>query len=171
MTKINTCSLPGRFGRVLVGCREQLAQYYASGNDRPAASGRLAGNGGTFDMTVDLPQLQGDLIDVTGTSNGSHTLVIANPDQRHDPPPKSALAVVKTGDGVATFGSKPVEGGTYLYFLARGNGANPTPNSDDWYLVAASRRSQLAQTSIPGELGKYTRWSPSESSPIQAVAA
>jgi hypothetical protein len=65
-------------------------------------------------------------------------LIIANPDQIHDPPPGSALKVVSTGDGVAVFGSKPVEAGTYLYFLTRGNGRNSTPNPDDWYLVAAS---------------------------------
>jgi outer membrane autotransporter protein len=58
-----------------------------NGDFKTLTTGRLAGNGGTFDMTVDLPKLQGDLIDVTGPSNGAHTLVIANTDQGHDPPP------------------------------------------------------------------------------------
>ena len=117
-----------------------IVEFLAPADDsfKTLTLGRLGGTGGTFEMTVDLPLLNGDLIDITGSSAGAHELIIANPDQSRDPPSGSALKVVNTGDGVAVFGSRPLEAGTYLYFLARGNGRNPTPNPDDWYLVAAA---------------------------------
>jgi outer membrane autotransporter protein len=91
---------------------------------------------------------------------------IANPDQSHDPPSGSGLKVFSTVDGVAVFGSKPVEAGTYLYYLSRGNGRNSTPNPDDWYLVAASPASAPSPTSTPSTLPANVTITPVPTEPV-----
>ena len=97
----------------------------------------LTGHGGIFGMNVDLPAFKGDLLVAQLSSQGSHSLQITNLNQSVDLAPNTALLVVITGDGRATFTSNLVDAGTFKYEVQRGNGLNPTPNEDNWYLVRA----------------------------------
>ncbi|ALX46274.1 pertactin family autotransporter [Burkholderia humptydooensis] len=93
--------------------------------------GNLSGNG-TFGMRVDLAQLQGDFLNVSGNASGQHGLAIRNtgvePVKGADP-----LHVVQIAGGDAKFeaigNNGMVDAGTFKYVLEQqGNG---------WYLVQA----------------------------------
>lgn len=109
--------------------------------------GTLSGNG-TFVMDADYLTNEHDLLNVTGTATGSHTLLIAG--SGVDPTSPQPLTVVQTGGGNATFalaGDRAVDVGTYSYQLAStSNGAGGT----DWFLdpstatVSPGTRSVLA---------------------------
>ena len=76
----------------------------------------LSGNG-IFGMRTDLAGHAGDLIDVTGTSAGSHILKIENQGAAINSPSQD-LTVVKTADGVASFAlQNSVELGGFEYQL------------------------------------------------------
>ncbi|KVO33366.1 autotransporter outer membrane beta-barrel domain-containing protein [Burkholderia ubonensis] len=94
-------------------------------------AGELSGNG-TFGMHVNLAELQGDFLNVSGTASGTHNLAISNTGVE---PAKGAapLQVVQTGGGDASFhalgANGMVDAGTFKYTLdQQGNG---------WYLVQA----------------------------------
>ncbi|TDV54568.1 outer membrane autotransporter protein [Pseudomonas graminis] len=109
--------------------------------------GTLSGNG-TFVMDADYLTNEHDLLNVTGTATGSHTLLIAG--SGVDPTSPQPLTVVQTGGGNATFalaGDRAVDVGTYSYQLAStSNGAGGT----DWFLdpstatISPGTRSVLA---------------------------
>jgi outer membrane autotransporter protein len=108
--------------------------------------GRLSGTGGTFGMNIDLKHEIGDLIDITGTSAGSHLLTFSDRGHGTDLRANGALLVVKTSDGVAGF-SGMIDRAVYKYYVVHGNGSPATPNPDDWYLVRADKimRDQVAR--------------------------
>ncbi|WP_268800090.1 autotransporter outer membrane beta-barrel domain-containing protein [Pseudomonas huanghezhanensis] len=109
--------------------------------------GTLSGNG-TFIMDADYLTNEHDLLNVTGSATGSHTLLIAG--SGVDPTSPQPLTVVQTGGGNATFslaGDGAVDVGTYSYQLASAsNGAGGT----DWFLdpgtatISPGTRSVLA---------------------------
>lgn len=93
--------------------------------------GNLSGNG-TFVMDADYATNQHDLLNVTGSATGSHTLLIAGAGV--DPVSPEPLTFVHTAGGDATFalaGGRPVDVGTYSYELA--SRANASGGSD-WFL-------------------------------------
>lgn len=109
--------------------------------------GTLSGNG-TFVMDADYLTNDHDLLNVTGSATGSHTLLIAG--SGVDPTSPQPLTVVQTGGGNATFslaGDRAVDVGTYSYQLAStSNDAGGT----DWFLdpstatISPGTRSVLA---------------------------
>lgn len=104
-----------------------------SGSFRTLVVNSLTGSGATFGMNVNLPALRGDLLVVRNISQGSHLLVINDFSQSADP--NTALLVVMTHDGQATFRSNLVDAGTFKDLLQRGNGSSLIPNENNWYLV------------------------------------
>jgi outer membrane autotransporter protein len=100
--------------------------------------GSLIGTGGNFGMNIDLRRSIGDLIDITGTSDGSHLLTFFDRDHGTDLRSNEALLLVKTSDGVAGF-SGMTDRAVYKYYVVHGNGSNATPIADDWYLVRADK--------------------------------
>jgi outer membrane autotransporter protein len=94
----------------------------------------LTGTGGIFTLNNDLAAIKGDLINILNTSQGGHLVLFNNRTAGSDLPVDTALLVVKTTDGHAVFGGEE-DGGTFLYFVRRGNGSNITPVTTDWYLV------------------------------------
>jgi autotransporter family porin len=100
--------------------------------------GSLLGTGGTFGMNIDLRHALGDLIDITGTSAGSHLLTFFDRGHGTDLRPNESLLVVKTSDGVAGF-SGMTDRAVYKYFVVHGDGSPTTPVPDDWYLVRADK--------------------------------
>jgi outer membrane autotransporter protein len=100
--------------------------------------GSLLGTGGVFGMNIDLRHAVGDLIDITGRSEGSHLLTFFDRGRGTDLRANEALLVVKTSDGVAGF-SGMTDRGVYKYFVVHGDGSSATPIPDDWYLVRADR--------------------------------
>ena len=100
--------------------------------------GSLSGTGGIFGMNIDLRGTHGDLIDITGTSDGSHLLTFTDRAHGTDLRPNQALLVVETPDGVAGF-SGMTDRAVFKYYVVHGNGSSATPNPDDWYLVRADK--------------------------------
>src|SRR5271157_1687554 len=100
--------------------------------------GSLSGTGGIFGMNIDLRGTHGDLIDITGTSDGSHLLTFTDGAHGTDLRPNQALLVVETPDGVAGFSGK-TDRAVFSYYVVHGNGSSATPNPDDWYLVRADK--------------------------------
>ena len=98
--------------------------------------GSLSGTGGIFGMNIDLRGTHGDLIDITGTSDGSHLLTLTDRAHGTDLRPNQSLLVVETPDGVAGF-SGMTDRAVFKYYVVHGNGSSATPNPDDWYLVRA----------------------------------
>ncbi|UVK84403.1 autotransporter outer membrane beta-barrel domain-containing protein [Pseudomonas sichuanensis] len=96
----------------------------------------LSGNG-TFVMDVDWASNQHDVLNVTGTATGSHTLQVAG--SGVDPANPQALTLVRTAAGDATFalsGNRPVDVGTYSYQLqSQANGSG----GSDWFLDPSSK--------------------------------
>lgn len=92
----------------------------------------LSGNG-TFIMTADFSTLTGDFLNVTGTSSGNHSLLIAS--SGADPLSDDRLHVVHTADGGASFSlvGDRVDVGTYSYGLVSDN------RDQDWYLDPANK--------------------------------
>jgi hypothetical protein len=117
--------------------------------------GSLSGTGGIFGMNIDLRGTHGDLIDITGTSAGSHLLTFTDRDHGTDLRPNQALLVVETPDGIAGF-SGMTDRAVFKYYVVHGNGSSATPNPDDWYLVRADKivRDQVARSAdeAPGSL-------------------
>jgi autotransporter family porin len=94
----------------------------------------LTGTGGIFKLNNDLAAIQGDLINILNSSQGGHLVLFNNRTAGSDLPVDTALLVVKTTDGQAVFGGAE-DGGTFLYFVRRGNGSSITPETTNWYLV------------------------------------
>jgi outer membrane autotransporter protein len=116
---------------------------------RTLTVGNLSGTGGIFGMNINLVRQVGDLIDITGTSAGSHQLNFVDLGLRTDLRRNAALLVVETADGVAGF-SGVTEGAVFRYYVVHGNGSAATPNPDDWYLV---REDQITQDQIERRAG------------------
>ncbi len=110
--------------------------------------GSLSGTGGTFGMNIDLRHEVGDLIDITGTSAGSHLLTFFDRGVGTDLRANAALLVVKTSDGVAGF-SGMIDRAVFKYYVVHGDDSSATPIPDDWYLVRADRivRDQIIRPS------------------------
>ena len=100
--------------------------------------GSLTGTGATFGMNIDLRREVGDLIDITGSSDGSHLLTFTDRGHGTDLRSNAALLLVETPDGVAGF-SGMTDRAVYKYYVVHGNGSSATPNPDDWYLVRADK--------------------------------
>lgn len=92
----------------------------------------LSGNG-TFVMSADFATLTGDFLNVTGTSSGDHSLLIASTGA--DPLTDDRLHVVHTEDGGAKFSlvGDRVDVGTYSYSLVDDN------EGKDWLLDPGSK--------------------------------
>ncbi|WP_338522864.1 autotransporter outer membrane beta-barrel domain-containing protein [Pseudomonas batumici] len=107
----------------------------------------LAGNG-TFIMSADFAHMQGDFLNVTGTSEGAHKLLISS--SGADPLSEDKLHVVHTADGGATFSlvGDRVDVGTYSYSLIGDD------NGRDWHLdpstkvISPGTRSVLALANV-----------------------
>ena len=98
--------------------------------------GNLSGNG-TFIMDADYTTNQHDLLNVTGSATGNHTLQIAG--SGVDPVSPVPLNIVHTAGGDATFalaGGRPVDVGTYSYQLAS---SGNSVGGSDWYLDPDSK--------------------------------
>ena len=102
----------------------------STGAFRTLTLGTLAG-AGTFAMTTDIANLQGDKIVVTGQSSGAHTLAVANTGREPQPGNTGLVLVNTAGGGPATFALSGgrVDAGTYVYNLAH--------EGDNWKLVRA----------------------------------
>jgi outer membrane autotransporter protein len=112
--------------------------------------GSLIGTGGNFGMNIDLRRSIGDLIDITGASDGSHLLTFFDQGHGTDLRSNEALLLVKTPDGVAGF-SGMTDRAVYKYYVVHGNGSSTTPNPDDWYLLRADKIVQDQVTRSAGE--------------------
>ena len=108
--------------------------------------GSLIGTGAVFGMNIDLRRGVGDLIDITGASDGSHLLTFFDRGHGTDLRANEALLLVETPDGIAGF-SGMTDRAVYKYYVVHGNGSLATPNPDDWYLVRADeiRRDQVTR--------------------------
>lgn len=113
--------------------------------------GSLSGTGAIFDMNVDLRHQIGDLIDVIGSSAGSHLLNFTDVGLGGSLRSNAALLVVQTSDGTGGF-SGMLEGPVFKYYLVHGNGSAATPNPDDWYLVRAD---QITQDQVIRRAGEF----------------
>lgn len=93
---------------------------------------------GTFIMTADFANLHGDFLNVTGTSEGSHKLLISS--SGADPLSGDRLLVARTADGGANFSlvGDWLDVGTYSYQLIGDN------DNKDWHLTRAPRSSARA---------------------------
>jgi outer membrane autotransporter protein len=100
--------------------------------------GSLIGTGATFGMNIDLRRRVGDLIDITGSSDGSHLLTFTDRGHGTDLRSNAALLLVETPDGVAGF-SGMTDRAVFKYYVVHGNGSSATPNPNDWYLVRADK--------------------------------
>ena len=98
--------------------------------------GNLLGTGGRFGLNINLRRDVSDLIDITGTSQGSHLLTFF--DRGTDLRKNQSLLVVQTADGVAGF-SGFTDRGIFKYYVVHGDGSATTPDPKDWYLVRADR--------------------------------
>jgi len=130
--------------------------------------GRLSGTGGTFGMNIDLRHEVGDLIDITGTSGGSHLLTFFDRGAGTDLRANAALLVVKTSDGIAGF-SGMIDRAVFKYYVVHGDGSSATPIPDDWYLVRADRivRDQVIR---PSNLPAGSINTPVGLSPVDALS-
>ncbi len=135
---------------------------------RTLTLGRLSGTGGTFGMNIDLKREVGDLIDITGTSAGSHLLSFFDRGAGSDLRANAALLVVKTSDGVAGF-SGMIDRAVFKYYVVHGDGSSATPIPDDWYLVRADRivRDQVIR---PSNLPIGSANTPVGFSPVDALS-
>jgi outer membrane autotransporter protein len=111
--------------------------------------GSLSGTGGIFGMNIDLRRGVGDLIDITGTSAGSHLLTFFDHGHGTDLVSRKSLLVVETSDGVAGF-SGMTDRAAYKYYVVHGDSSRDTPNPDDWYLVRADRIKRDQVVRSPG---------------------
>jgi outer membrane autotransporter protein len=136
--------------------------------------GRLLGTGGTFGMNIDLRHSVGDLIDITGRSEGSHLLTFFDRGRGTDLRTNEALLVAKTPDGIAGF-SGMTDRGVFKYFVVHGNGSAATPVPDDWYLVRADKivRDQVTRPehAFPGSINTPVGLSPADALSNAANAA
>jgi outer membrane autotransporter protein len=136
--------------------------------------GRLLGTGGTFGMNIDLRRSVGDLIDITGRSEGSHLLTFSDRGRGTELRSTEALQVVKTSDGIAGF-SGMTDRGVFKYFVVHGNGSPATPVPDDWYLVRADKIVQDQVTrpehAFPGSINTPVGLSPVDALSNSANAA
>lgn len=115
----------------------------------------LSGNG-RFIMGTDLATGRTDLLNVTGTANGSHELLISA--SGTELPAGTPITVVKTNGGDAQFSllGKTVDQGAYSYGLAKsGNDWILDPNTR---IVSPGARSALAlfNTPLPTWYGELT---------------
>jgi outer membrane autotransporter protein len=114
-------SLAMNQGRVTFGAPNEFYQLN---------TGTLSGNG-TFVMDVDFSQNLHDVLSVTGTGTGSHTLLVAGSGTDPVDPQQLDLVHVAAGDANFALLNGPVDVGTYSYALySRPDGAGGT----DWYL-------------------------------------
>ncbi|GEM_PF-147229 len=98
--------------------------------------GTLAGNG-TFVMDADFATNQHDVLNVTGSATGTHSLLIAG--SGVDPVSPEPLTVVRTGGGDATFalaGAGVVDVGTFSYAL---NSVDNGSSGTDWFLDPSTK--------------------------------
>jgi outer membrane autotransporter protein len=134
----------------------------------------LLGTGGTFGMNIDLRHAVGDLIDITGRSEGSHLLTFSDRGRGSDLRANEALVVVKTSDGIAGF-SGMTDRGVFKYFVVHGNGSPVTPVPDDWYLVRADKivQDQITRPehAFPGSINTPVGLSPVDALSNAANAA
>lgn len=137
-----------------------IVDFQTDGSDISRASqtydtltiGNLSGNNGLFKMRTDVQNLNGDLLDVTGTSSGNHKVFITNQGAA-DVDGTERLTVVKTADGIANFEmTNIVELGGYQYTLHR----NPD-QTNEWELFGtkSSGPSQPANAGINLFSGSY----------------
>jgi pertactin len=108
----------------------------------------LTGTGGIFRLNNDLATIKGDLIEILAQSQGAHLLTFNNRTAGSDLPVNTALLVVQTPDGRAFFGGEE-DGGTFRYFVVRGDGSSTIPNRNDWYLVRGSEIPVPTPTPVP----------------------
>ncbi|QIQ21342.1 autotransporter outer membrane beta-barrel domain-containing protein [Zophobihabitans entericus] len=98
----------------------------------------LSGNG-IFSMRTDLLNNSGDLIQVTGTTAGSHRLTVANSGSDTTDGTET-LTLVNTADGQGSFGlTSNVELGGYVYSLRQ--------TGTDWELYSSDTTSSAADAS------------------------
>ena len=94
----------------------------------------LSGNG-TINVNTDLVDGTNDFISINDHTEGSQKLAINNINQSIDPPAGTALKLVKTNDGIASF-SGGTDAGSFEYVVLRGNPAvAAAPDPFSWYLV------------------------------------
>jgi hypothetical protein len=110
-------------------------------------TGSLLGTGGRFGLNINLRREVSDLIDITGTSQGSHFLTFF--DRGTDLRKNHSVLVVQTADGVAGFSGK-TDRGVFAYYVVHGNGSAITPDPKDWYLVRADKIVQDQVERPPG---------------------
>jgi outer membrane autotransporter protein len=108
----------------------------------------LTGTGGIFRLNNDLAAIKGDLIEIVAQSQGAHLLTFNNRTAGSDLPVNTALLVVQTPDGRAFFRGEE-DGGTFRYFVVRGDGSSTIPNRDDWYLVRGEEIPVPTPTPVP----------------------
>ena len=110
-------------------------------------TGSLLGTGGRFGLNINLRREVSDLIDITGTSQGSQSLTFF--DRGTDLRKNHSVLVVQTADGVAGFSGK-TDRGVFSYYVVHGNGSAITPDPKDWYLVRADEIVQGQVERPPG---------------------
>jgi outer membrane autotransporter protein len=114
-------SLAMNQGRVTFGAPNEFYQLNV---------GTLSGNG-TFVMDVDFTQNLHDVMNVTGSATGSHTLLVAGSGTDPVNPQQLDLVHVAAGDANFALLNGPVDVGTFSYELySRPDGAGGT----DWFL-------------------------------------
>lgn len=108
-------------GRVTFGAPNEFYQLNV---------GTLSGSG-TFVMDVDYTQNLHDVLNVTGTATGSHTLLVAGSGTDPLNPQQLDLVHVAAGDANFALLNGPVDVGTYSYALSsRADGSGGT----EWFL-------------------------------------
>lgn len=116
--------------------------------------GDLEGTGGFYTMRTNIAGNGagsiGDLLEVTGSSEGNHNLDVKNSGSTAVSGTET-LTIVKTEDGAATFGlTHKVEVGGYLYDLRR-----TAADNANWELYSTGRYTPVANASINAFTGGY----------------
>lgn len=118
----------------------------SSGSFGTLSVGDLSGSG-IFDMRASVANLQGDLLQVTGTTAGTHTLNVHN-DGQLPANGTEVITMVETADGGGSFGlQSQVELGGWTYDLRKvGN---------NWNLMTTGQSSVAASAAINLFNGSY----------------
>jgi outer membrane autotransporter protein len=92
--------------------------------------GSLSGNG-SFLMDVDFATNQHDILNITGSATGSHTLLVAGSGVDPTSPEQLTMVQMAGGDAVFSLAGGAVDVGTWSYGLSSRPGAS---GATEWYL-------------------------------------
>ncbi len=123
---------------------------FSSDDYRTLEVENLQGNQGFFGMRADIFGQQGDLLEITGSSEGNHQVMVANQGSAAVDGTEK-ITIIKTNDGIANFTNiNAVELGGYKYNLRR-----VETNNKNWELYGEKRATSTGSASVNVFSGGY----------------